>query len=244
MATDNLTYPNDYRVICDSTARPIVVGGQAINLWAITFLGNGDPKLGDIKFGSEDLDVLSSQAIIDFLKNLPEWRYHKAPLWAFGEGRVATASSTAADGRPLLCEVITGVPGLSDNDLRSVEMVRYQGTLFKTLDPISMLKAKAYCVAKFDQTKRHDIAHLKLIAKCVPAYLRQIHQQAIDPELQNTAAKIISRAFAVATDPKITTILRKEGIVPGSLLPIELASSPVEKIRKAYSYQMPRISAC
>ncbi len=241
MATDNLTYPNDYRVICDSTARPIVVGGQAVNLWAITFLGNGDPKLGDMKFGSEDLDVLSSQAVHEFLQNLPAWRYHKAPLWAFGDGRAATAASVAVDGRPLLCEVITSVPGLTEKDLGAVEVVSYQGAHFKTLDPIAMLKAKAYCVAKFDQTKRHDRMHLKLIARCVPAFLRQIHQQASTAELQNAATKIVSRAFEVATDPKIGSTLRKEGIAPSSLIPIELASSPIEKIRTACSYQMPRL---
>lgn len=101
MATDNLTYPNDYRVICDSSARPIVVGGQAVNLWAITFLGNGDPKLGDIKFGSEDLDVLSSQAVIDFLKKpsrmaLPQGPSMGLRRWPCGNGIFNGSRRTSA----------------------------------------------------------------------------------------------------------------------------------------------------
>jgi hypothetical protein len=32
------TYPHDYRIIAGSALRPTIVGGQAVNLWAITFL--------------------------------------------------------------------------------------------------------------------------------------------------------------------------------------------------------------
>lgn len=243
MTNTNLTYPHDYRVICNSSARPIVVGGQAVNLWSITFLASGDPQLAARSYGSADLDVLSSEAVVDFLKNLPDWRFQKPPLWAFGTGLAGTASHLSADGRMLLCEVIQTVPGLSSKDLSAVVCVRHCGALYNVLDPIAILKAKAHCVEKYDQSQRQDRYHLKLIAKCVPSFLRQIHANAVTPEQQAAAAKLVSRAFEVATDPRITTILRKEGIGPGSLIPLELASSPIEKIRKACSHQIPRIPA-
>jgi len=31
------TYPHDYRLICAGREAPTVVGGQAINLWAISY---------------------------------------------------------------------------------------------------------------------------------------------------------------------------------------------------------------
>jgi hypothetical protein len=38
----DLTYPHDYRVIAGSDIKPTIVGGQAVHLWAITFLEPGD----------------------------------------------------------------------------------------------------------------------------------------------------------------------------------------------------------
>jgi hypothetical protein len=81
------TYPHDYRIIAGSEAKPTIVGGQAVNLWAITFLEPGDPHL-TTKYASGDLDVLSTPKILNFLKSLePAWRVDKIPFWAFGDGR-------------------------------------------------------------------------------------------------------------------------------------------------------------
>jgi hypothetical protein len=54
--------------------RPTIVGGQAVNLWAIAFLEDGDPPLST-KYASDDLDVLSGPRVLEFLKGLePGWR--------------------------------------------------------------------------------------------------------------------------------------------------------------------------
>ena len=50
------TYPHDYRIIAGSDLRPTIVGGQAVNLWAITFL---EDKTSGIttKYASGDLEA-------------------------------------------------------------------------------------------------------------------------------------------------------------------------------------------
>jgi hypothetical protein len=65
-----LTFPHDYRVIADSEIRPTIVGGQAVNLWAITYLEEGDFAAISTKYGSGDLDVLAGPKVVDFLKSL------------------------------------------------------------------------------------------------------------------------------------------------------------------------------
>ena len=52
------TAPHDYRVICERQPAPTVVGGQAVNLWAINYLAHAVPKESLI---SKDLDVVASK---------------------------------------------------------------------------------------------------------------------------------------------------------------------------------------
>jgi hypothetical protein len=74
------TFPHDYRLIAGSELKPTVIGGQAVNLWAITFLEAGEAAL-TTKYGSGDLDLLSTPKIYEFLKGLgPDWRVDKMPL--------------------------------------------------------------------------------------------------------------------------------------------------------------------
>lgn len=63
----------------------MVVGGQAVNLWAITFLEDSAPSFDREDFSSGDLDVLENKKVLDFLEALPDWHFVKTPIWAFGE---------------------------------------------------------------------------------------------------------------------------------------------------------------
>lgn len=244
MSTDP-TYPHDYRIIAGSDARPTIVGGQAVNLWAITFLEPNDVVLST-KYASEDLDVLSSPKVLAYLKSLePNWRVDRIPFWAFGDGRDAIARSFTPDNRRLLVEVIKSVHGLDEDELNSVEELDYGGVAYRVLDPIVLLKAKAANVRDLDQSgppERHDRAHLQLIARCWPLYLSHIHKIALDdPAKQNTAARIFSRAFAVLQHHPTARTLSAEGIDRFALMPPIGAESPVEKIRNAYRWQLPRL---
>jgi len=121
------TYPHDYRIIAGSAVRPTIVGGQAVNLWSITFLEPDDIVLST-KYASGDLDVLSSPSVLAFLKSLePDWRVDRIPFWAFGDGREVIARGLASDKRRLLVEVIKSVHGLEDRELQAVEELDYAG---------------------------------------------------------------------------------------------------------------------
>jgi hypothetical protein len=243
--TPDPTYPHDYRLIAGSELRPTIVGGQAVNLWAITFLEPDDQQLST-RYASGDLDVLSKPRILEFLKSLgPAWQVDKIPIWAFGDGREAIARGLAPDNRKLLVEVIRNVHGLDSNDLKAVEEIEYAEATYRLLDPIALLKAKAANVRDFDQEgppERHDRTHLQLLARCWPFYLREIHAKAItNPAAEMSAARVFSRAFAALQHRKTSDILTKEGIERPALMPGELVESPIEKIRNAYMWQLPKL---
>jgi hypothetical protein len=123
------------------------------------------------------------------------------------------------------------------------------------LDPIAMVKAKAYNVRKFkqdDNPPRHDREHLELIAKCVPEYLREIHQAAIRLEAAQAAAAkdaikeaaaAVSAAFATLADNETAATLRALRIAPEHLIPPEFAESPIEKVANAWKHQHQRLVA-
>ena len=52
------TAPHDYRVVCECEPTPTVVGGQAVNLWAINYLTAKVPKATLV---SKDLDIVVSK---------------------------------------------------------------------------------------------------------------------------------------------------------------------------------------
>lgn len=224
----------------------MVVGGQAINLWAITFLESGDPALAAFKYGSGDMDLLQDDRVLAMLRSLPGWRYEKPSLWNFGEIRTGLAFGKTEDGRPLLVEVLSKINGLDAADLTAVATINVGSIEYRLLDPLVMLKAKCANVRGLKQDgnpPRHDRDHLQIIAQCFPKYLRYLVEEAArNPLFEKEAATGVSRAFSILTDRKIATTLIAEGIDPRFLVPQELATSTVQKIRRAFEVQMPRVT--
>lgn len=244
MSEPDLTYPHDYRLICAGQPPAVVVGGQAVNLWAISYL---DPNAEGIntRYGSADLDILSDPILLERLKQLAGWGYKSNDLRNFLDTRVAFMSSVSGDNRRLLVEILHSVHGLDKADLSAVEVVSYDGTEYRLLDPIVMLKSKAANVRDINQDgppPRQDRVHLQLLARCWPAYLRDIHEAAVvQPETEKDALAVINRAFKVLQHRRTAQTLAAEGIVRRSLIPEELADSPLSRIREALKWQAPNL---
>lgn len=154
-------------------------------------------------------------------------------------------TNRAPDGRLLIVEVLGKVLGLGKEDLEAVVKIERDGLIYQVLDPIAVLKAKATNIRKLNQEgppPRNDRAHLKLIAQCVPLFLKESHDLATNkPEEREAFSKVISRIFQTLSDRHIVRIVINEGIQPISLIPSELKTSPIEKVRTTYEHQMPRL---
>jgi len=99
-----------------------------------------------------------------------------------------------------------------------------------------MLKAKAMNVRDIPQdgpSPRQDRLHLQLIVRCVPEFLRDVHQSAAaDPTKAKQALEVFSRTFRTLQNAKIARTLLAEGIAPRSVLPPEFAESPTGTYQK------------
>lgn len=237
----NPTYPHDYRVLFAGEIKPLVVGGQAVNLWAITFLEKGDPSLARRTYSSEDMDLLDDGKVLKFLESTPGWNFVKRGIQHPFDMRVGSAISISKDNRVLLVEVLKGVTGLDKEDVIEAR-VEYQGTTYRLLDPIALLKAKAANVREIDQEgppPRHDSAHLELIVRCLPYFMKDVLANAGDDK----AAKYVSRLFSTLQHRKTADTLRNEGVDILSLITNEIRTSPIPKVKKACEFQIPRLAA-
>ncbi len=231
------TTPHDYRVVCQWEPAPTVVGGQAVNLWAINYL----PQVPKSTLVSKDLDIVVGADSTLSLKRIPGWLYEPNKTKNWTDSRLGFLKGTSPDGRPLLVEVLHSVHGLDKSDLKHAAYVKMDGVLYRALDPVTMLKAKAANVRDINQegaSPRHDRPHLQLIARCVPLYLREVHALSVEkPELEKESLSVISRAFKTLQEAKTAQTLRAEGIAPASLIPTELAKSTLPRIRAAFDWQ-------
>jgi hypothetical protein len=114
--------------------KPLVVGGQAVNLWAITFLESGDPSITVKTYSSEDMDLLDEDKVLKFLETVPGWNFVKRGVRDPFDIRVGRATSTSDDNRALLVEVVKSVKGLEKEDIIDA-WVEYRGTTFRIRTP-------------------------------------------------------------------------------------------------------------
>jgi hypothetical protein len=235
------TFPHDYRLICAGREAPTVVGGQAVNLWAISYLERKTVDLRAEDYGSKDLDILADKKVIDHLKTVPGWVFKPNNSKNWTDSRQGFLHGTSEDGRKLLVEVLHSVHGLEKSDLARVETVEHRGHQYRLLDPVVMLKAKAANVRDLkqdDTPPRHDRLHLQLVARCVPLYLREVHQAAVqNPANEKESLNVVSYAFKTLQNEKTAQTLLAEGIAPASLIPAELRDSPLPRIRSAFEWQ-------
>lgn len=239
MTTTRLqTAPHDYRVICECDPAPTVVGGQAVNLWAINYLTPEVPKENLV---SKDLDIVASKEALAKLKRVPGWVFQPRQTKNWMDSRLGALRSASADGRPLLVEILHSVHGLDKTDLEAAAYIKSEGVVYRVLDPVAMLKAKTANVRDIDQVGppvRQDRLHLQLIVRCVPEFLRDVHQSAVtDRGREKEALTVVSRAFKTLQNAKTAQTSQAEGILPASLIPGEFAGSPLPRIRSAFEWQ-------
>jgi hypothetical protein len=130
---------------------------------------------------------------------------------------------------------------LDKTDLEAAAYIKSEGVVYRVLDPVAMLKAKTANVRDIDQVGppvRQDLLHLQLIVRCVPEFLRDVHQSAVtDRGREKEALTVVSRAFKTLQNAKTAQTLQAEGILPASLIPCEFAESPLPRIRSAFEWQ-------
>ena len=150
----------------------ILIGGQAVNYWAETYLSQ-EPELADWwPFTSEDIDFQGGRDDVSLIaKSLGVIaRFpHKIEMTALAGIVPFKIGDLQAN-----IEVVRLIPGLPNNKIEEWSVTaRKGGKEIRVLDPISLLCCKAKLALAVDQKNRRDVEHLRIMVVCVRAFLRE-----------------------------------------------------------------------
>jgi len=192
--------PEDFATLLATKEPVLLVGGQAVNLWALYY----EKRTADLApFVSRDVDVLGDRETLKALGKLagtkPQFFPIKPPT-----NEIGVVIAKDQQGRPLLIEVLRSVHGVSNEELREPVYTMVVGeTRVQVPGPIALLQAKIANVADISQTGRQDARHVVILAQVLPAYLEDMQKAAVEGRLdERKLIEFLERLLAVVTTVK------------------------------------------
>jgi hypothetical protein len=204
--------PEDFARLLATKETLLLVGGQAVNLWAL-YYHSQTAELAP--FVSRDVEVLGDRETLTALGRVtgakPQFFSVKPPTHAVG---VLIAKDS--QGLPLLIEVLRDVHGVSNEELREpVYTVALGDVQVQVPSPIAILPAKIANVADLAQSGRQDARHMLILARLLPAYLRDLQRAALAGEMpERRLIDYLERLLGVVTLAKAKKVLKSLKIDP------------------------------
>lgn len=163
--------PTDFARLLATKEPVLLVGGQAVNLWAL-YYGARTAKLAP--FVSRDADVLGDRETLKELAKLAGAKPQFFPMKPTGN-EVGVVVVNDAQGAPMLIEVLRNVRGATNEELKNPEYMMAVGdTRVRVPGPIVLLRAKLANFSEIDQTGRQDGRHVLILSRLMPAYLEDL----------------------------------------------------------------------
>ncbi len=162
--------PAEFDDVLNSPVRPLIIGGQAVNIWA-EFYAATNPGLAALRpFVSKDADIFGDRETAEKLARTSGWKvkyFHEPRTFA-----VAVLSKDAP-GRPTLTvEVLREVRGLTRRELEDSDLVELRpGQVYRIPSPIRLLKAKLANLREIRPLREQDVHHVLLLVPLANDYL-------------------------------------------------------------------------
>ena len=175
---------------------PLIVGGHAVNAWAMFFLPRITDELLQFQpFTSKDLDLLGTRSLLDALHSrfggLLEVSPPRTPL----VGRIVVKMH----GREFKIEVLHAIRGLPDSADSEAVMLDIEGIRVRVPRPPQLLQAKLANSATIDQVGRQDVRHVQILTFCTREFLADA--------LSAAQSGVISERAAIHALEEVRTIL-------------------------------------
>jgi hypothetical protein len=201
-----------------ATAKPLLlVGGQAVNLWALYY---HDRAIEFAPFVSRDADVLGDRETLEELGQLAGVKPQFFPLRP-PSNEVGVVIAKDSNGLPLLVEVLRYVNGVNNEELREPCYTLAIGERqIRVLipGPIALLKAKLANVSDLKQEGRQDTKHVHILARIIPAYLEDLRSSAAGARMEERKLiEFLEKLLGVLTASPNRRVLGGLGIDARSL---------------------------
>lgn len=199
-----------------ATKKPVLlVGGQAVNLWALYYEAH---TVDLAPFVSRDVDVLGDRETLAALGQVagakPQFFPVKPPT-----NEVGVVIAKDSNGFPVLIEVLRYVHGVSNEELREPVYTLALGEVtVQFSSPIALLQGKIANVADIAQSGRQDGRHVLILAQLIPAYLRDLQQAVVAGGMsERQLIEYLERLLAVVSSAKGKKVLTSLEIAPAAL---------------------------
>lgn len=229
--------PGDFAPLLATTEPVLLVGGQAVNLWALYYEAH-TAELAP--FVSRDVDVLGDRETLEALGKLAGAKPQIFPLRP-PTNEVGVVIARDATGQPLLVEVLRHVHGVSQEELREPVYTMALGTTrVRVPGPIALLQAKIANVADIAQSGRQDSRHVMILARLIPAYLADLQTAAAGARVEERKLiQFLERLLAVATSRAARKVLDGLALDPKQLFE-GLGDARLPKLNAFVAKRLPR----
>jgi hypothetical protein len=232
--------PSDFAEALATPEPLLLVGGQAVNLWALYY----EDRTKELSpFVSRDVDVLGDrQTLTDLAAALgvkPQFFPLKPPSNEVG---IIIAKDHA--GHALLIEVLRNVHGVSNEELHdsAFEMaISPKSVRVRVPGPVALLKAKIANAADLAQAGRQDLRHVRILAKLIPAFLGDLVSSVRAGQLEERALiNQLEKLLTVITSSKARVVFAALKLEPIQLFD-GLNETDSKKLKAFLTKRLPRV---
>jgi len=230
--------PSDFARLLAVPDPVLLVGGQAVNLWAI-FYETRTRELAP--FVSRDVDVLGSRETLESLAQIagvvPQFFPLRPP-----SNEIGVVVARDDHGQPLIIEVLRYAHGASNEEFQQPAYTFAIGdTRVRVPGPIALLQAKTANVADIPQTGRQDIRHVRILARLMPGYLADLQTAVHNGKIpERQLIVMLEQLLGVLGKEKTQHILAKLEISRHELFE-SLDGSQLHKVNAFLTKRLPRL---
>lgn len=232
--------PEDFSRYLATKEPPLLVGGQAVNLWALYY----ERATKDLApFVSRDVDLMGDRKVLKEIAELAGLKPNYFPLKP-PSNEVGYVAPEDATGGLVVIEVLRWVNGVTGDELLkdSVTMgIGLDQVPVRVPTPVYLLKAKLANLNSINQKGRQDGRHAMILFRLIPSYLKDLIESVnANARSERDVVNVLGALLAIVTSEKNRKILDTMKFEAKTLFG-ELPTKGFSKIAAFKKHQLKRV---